>query len=339
MSDDAAAAEMSGSHRAAVFLLGIGESAAAAVLKQMAPREVQLVGEAMARLETVPRNVFTSVAQNFTTDVSGIDPSGVGAEDYTRRVLTVALGESRARSLFNKMMHGSDAKGFDALRWMDPRSVAAILHKEHPQIVAIILSHLEEDHASAVLMQLPADFRSDVVLRIARLENIDPEVFEELDEMLQQQLGKQQRLPPTTVEGTRLAAGILNHLDPEVGGQIMESVREADEILGEKIGDLMFVFDDLMQLDDRGMQRLLREVSTDSLAIALKGSDPKLMEKFLKNMSTRAAEMLTDDIEYRGPMKLSEVEFAQKEIINVASKLAEEGELTLGSKGAGETLV
>jgi len=337
MSDGAA--ELSGPHQAAVFLLGIGESAAAAVLKQMAPREVQLVGEAMAKLDTVSRDVFTGVAQKFTQDVSSIDPSGVGAEDYTKRVLTVALGESRARNLFNKMMQGSDAKGFDALRWMDPRSVAAILRKEHPQIVAIVLSHLEQDHASAVLTELSDEFRSDVVLRIARLENVDSDVFEELDEMLQQQLGHQQRLPPTAVEGTRVAAGILNHLDPEVGGQIMENVREADEILGEKIGDLMFVFDDLMQLDDRAMQRLLRDVSTDSLAIALKGSDARLMDKFLNNMSSRAAEMLKDDIEYRGPMKLSEVEFAQKEIINVAGKLAEEGEITLGSKGGGETLV
>lgn len=336
MSEDVS--ELSGAHQAAVFLLGIGESAAAAVLKQMSPREVQLVGEAMARLETVSRDVFAKVASSFTQEVSAVDPSGVGAEDYTRRVLTVALGESRAKNLFNKMMQKSNSKGFDALGWMDPHSVAAILHKEHPQIVAIVLSHLEPDHASEVLAELPEDFRADVVLRIARLENIDSEIFEELDEMLQQQLGKQQRLPPTLVEGTKLAAGILNHLDQEVENQIMENLREADEILGEKISELMFIFDDLMQLDDRSMQRLLREVSTDSLAIALKGSDSKLMDKFLNNMSSRAAEMLKDDIEYRGPMKLSEVEFAQKEIINVAGKLAEEGEITLGNKG-GEALV
>lgn len=336
MSDTAT--ELTGAHRAAVFLLGIGESAAAAVLKQMSPREVQLVGEAMARLETVSRDVFAKVAQSFTEEVSRIDPSGVGAEDYTRRVLTVALGESRARNLFNKMMQGSDAKGFDALRWMDPRSIAAILRKEHPQIVAIVLSHLEAEQASAVITLLPDEFRSDVVLRIAKLENIDAEVFEELDEMLQQQLGSQQRIPPTSVEGMRVAAGILNHLDSEVENQIMENLRQVDEILGEKIGDLMFVFDDLVQLDDRAMQRLLREVSTDSLAIALKGSDTRVMDKFMKNMSTRAAEMLKDDIEYRGPVKLSEVEFAQKEIITTAGKLAEDGEITLGNKG-GETLV
>lgn len=302
-------------------------------MKHMAPREVQQVGEAMAHMNNVPPEAFAVVADGFAKEVENIDPSGVGVENFTRRVLVEALGETKAQNMFNKVMNKSTSKGLDSLRWMDARSVAGILHNEHPQMVAIVLSNLDPDQSAEVLMLLPETVRSEILLRIARLDLVDTNALEELDAILEQQLAGKQKTPPAAIDGMATAANILNLLDSNAETNIMDTVRNSDPALGEKISELMFIFEDLMAVDDRGMQRLLREISNEQLAMALKGVGNQLMEKFLGNMSTRAAEMLQEDIESRGPLKLSDVEFAQKEILGIAGRLAEDGEISLGNKG------
>ena len=324
---------LTGAQKAAIFLLGLGEVGAANIMKQMDPAEVQSVGEAMATLPTISSDQFSYVADEFTSNVNEVDPNGIGAKDFTRRVMVEALGESRAETVLNKVIQKPAPKGVEALRWMDARSVVAIIKNEHPQIQALVLSHLDSDQAGKILMKLPEESRHEIVTRVAQLESLDVIAIQELDAILEKQLGAHQKPPPTAIDGVSLAAGLLNSLENEVEKGILESITEIDQELANKIGDLMFIFEDLLALDDRGMQRLLREVSTDLLSKALKGSDAKMMSKFLDNMSSRAAEMLRDDIDAMGPIKLVEVQEAQKEILLAAAKLSEDGEIQLGSSG------
>jgi len=218
----------------------------------------------------------------------------------------------------------------EALKWMDARSVAGLIKREHPQIIALVLASLEGDHAGQVISLLPLDIRTEVILRIAKLDLIDPAALQELDQVLEKQLGSSQKSSPTSVDGMNAAVTIMNHLDSSVEAELLESIKELDDELGERIQDLMFVFNNLLTVDDRGMQRLIREISVDSLVVALKGVDENVQDKFFNNMSTRAAEMLKEDLEVKGPVKLSDVEAAQKEILNVAAQLAGEGEISLG---------
>lgn len=324
---------LTGPQRAAIFLLGMGESGAAAVMRHMAPKEVQSVGEAMAALKDVSNEQIAEVVQDFSERVNAVNPIGIGANDFTRRVMIEALGEKRARSMLGKVMNGASSKGMEALKWMDARSVAELISEEHPQIIALVLASLDGDHAAKVLALLPGEVHADVLMRIARLELIDPTALEELDQVLERQLDNTQEFPPASVDGMSTAAGILNNLDPEQEAEVLEAMKQADMELGEKIQDLMFVFENLMTLDDRGMQRLIRDISVDSLTVALKGVDQELQERFFKNMSSRAAEMLKEDMEAKGPVKLSDVEEQQKEILVIAAKLAEEGEIFMGKGG------
>lgn len=328
-----AGADLSGSQRAAIFLLGLGEERAAAVMKHMEPKEVQRVGEAMAALSDVADEQISIVVQEFSERVSKISSIGIGTSDFTRRVMVQALGESKARNMLSRVMQSGDTKGMEALKWMDARSVAGMIRQEHPQIVAIVLASLESDHAAEVLPLLPESMRTDALMRIARLELIDPAALQELDQVLEKQLGNFQKLPPTTVNGLDSAAAILNHLDSNVEAGLLEEMKGVDEELTEKVHDLMFVFEHLSSLTDRGMQRLIRDISVDDLVLALKGVDESVKERFFNNMSSRAAEMLKEDMESKGPVKLSEVEEAQKGILVIAARLAEEGEISLGKGG------
>lgn len=327
------AENLSGPERAAIFLLGMGEAGAASIMRHMAPKEVQSVGAAMAALKEVSNEQIAEVVQDFSERVNAVNPIGIGANDFTRRVMVEALGEKRARSMLGKVMNGATSKGMDSLKWMDARSVAELIGDEHPQIIALVLASLDGDHAAQVLGMLPTEIRADVVLRVARLELIDPTALEELDQVLERQLDNTQEFPPASVDGLNTAAGILNGLDSEQEAEVLEALKQADMELGEKIQDLMFVFENLMTLDDRGMQRLIRDISVDNLTVALKGVDQELQERFFKNMSSRAAEMLKEDMEAKGPVKLADVEEQQKEILVIAAKLADEGEIFMGKGG------
>ncbi len=328
------AQKMNGTERAAVLLLTLGEVSAAQVLKHMGPKEVQKVGAAMAAMTNVPRDQVTGVLMNFAETVQQQTALGVGAEDYIRTVMVDALGEDKAKGVMDRILLGSSTKGLEALKWMDARAVAELIRLEHPQIQAIVLSYLDNDHAAEVIKFFPERNRHDVLLRIATLDGVQPSALQELDEILESQFSGNQNVQSSSVGGIKAAADILNFVDSSIEGEIMESIKDADAELGQQIQDLMFVFDNLIDVDDRGIQALLREVSSETLILALKGADEGMKEKVFANMSKRAAEMMRDDLENKGPVRLSEVEGAQKEILAIARRMSESGEIVLGGKGA-----
>lgn len=330
------AVSFSGPERAAVLLLTLGEQDAAEVLKHMGPKEVQKVGAAMAAMNNVSRDQVAAVLQDFSNTVESQTALGVGSDEYIRNVLVGALGEDKAGSLIDRILLGKSNKGLEALKWMDARAVAEIIRLEHPQIIAIVLSYLDSDHAGEVIGFLPERARPDVIMRIATLEGIQPAALHELDEILERQFAGNDSVQSSSVGGLKPAANILNFVDSSLEAEIMETIREADEDLGQKIQDLMFVFDNLVDVDDRGVQALLREISSDVLILALKGADETIKEKIFKNMSQRAAEMMRDDLEAKGPVRLSEVEGAQKEILATARRMADAGDIMLGGQGGEE---
>lgn len=335
--NDKATARRNGTDQAAILLLTLGEQEAAEILKHMSARDVQRVGTAMAALDGVTREEVSAVLQQFSTTVETHTSLGVGVDDYLRKVMTAALGEDRAASVIERILGGRSSRGLEAMKWMDPRAVAEMMRNEHPQIVAIVLAYLDPDQGAAVLAQLPEMARADILMRIATLDGIQPNALNELDEMMEKQFAGT-TTKASTFGGPKVAANIINNLDSSQEAAIMGRINQIDDILGAKIQDLIFTFADLRQVDDRGMQELLRQVPGDQLLLALKAADPELKDKIFANMSQRAAEMLRDDLEAKGPVRISEVETAQKEILAVAKRLADAGTIALGGKG-GETYV
>ena len=328
----------SGTERAAMLLLTLGEQEAAEVLKHMGAKDVQKVGSAMAQMANVSRDEVSGVLTKFTTVLESQTSLGVGTDDYIRKVLINALGEDKASGVIDRILLGRSSKGLEALKWMDPRAVAEMVRYEHPQIQAIVLSYLDSDQSAEVLASLPENMRADVIMRIATLDGIQPAALSELDEIMEKQFAGNGSGKSSVLGGVKVAANIVNLMDMTAGTTVMEQIQKSDEALSTRIQDLMFVFDNLLEIDDRGMQELLRQVQSDRLLLALKGADDALKEKIFKNMSQRAAEMLKDDLAAKGPVKLSEVEAAQKEVLAVARKMAEAGTLALGGKG-GEAYV
>jgi flagellar motor switch protein FliG len=323
----------SGTERAAILLLTLGEQEAAQVLKHMAAREVQRIGTAMAQLANVSRQEVSAILSDFSVVAETQTSVGVGSDEFLRRVLVEALGADKASSVIERINIGPSSKGLEALKWMDSRSVAELIRHEHPQIIAIVLAYLDADQAAAILAELPGNIRPDVVMRIAMLDGVQPSALTELDDIMEKQFAGKSSGKRSALGGAKAAADIVNGLDPSVEAPLMEHITKTDEALGARIQDLIFVFDNLIEVEDRGMQELLRQVPSDKLLIAMKGADDNLKAKIFKNMSQRAAEMLKDDLEAKGPVRLSEVEAAQKEILAAARKLAEEGTIALGGKG------
>ncbi|MCA3219646.1 MAG: flagellar motor switch protein FliG [Burkholderiales bacterium] len=333
------AEDVAGLEEAAILLMTVGEEHAAEVFKFLSPKEVQKLGEAMARLRKVPRERVDQVIEQFQKSKDE-QYSLVGDTDaFVSQVLKRALGEEKAGMLLDRILQGRDVSGIESLKWMDPRSIAELLKNEHPQIVASILVHLERDQASEVLRNLTDRTRHDVLLRIATLDGIQPQALQELNEVLSKVLAGGEKLKKTTLGGTKAAAEILNFLGGQIETPAVESIREHDPDLAQKILDQMFTFENLNDIDDRGIQMLLREVQSESLIVALKGVDQGLREKVFKNMSSRAAEMLREDLEAKGPVRLSEVEAEQREILKVVRRLADEGQIQLGGKGGDDEYV
>jgi flagellar motor switch protein FliG len=323
----------SGTERAAILLLTLGEKEAAEVLKQMEPKEVQRIGAAMAKLQGVSKEEVQNVIADFSTSVESQTSVGVGAEEFLRKVLVDALGQEKASGIIDRISVGRSTKGLEALKWMDGRAVAELIRLEHPQIIAIVLAYLEADQAAEVLAHLPTNMRSDIMVRIATLDGVQPSALSELDDIMEKTFAGKGTTRTSAMGGAKAAADIINNLEPSQEGVIMEQITQTDEALGARIADLIFVFDNLLEIDDRSMQELLRQVASDKLLLAMKGADEGMKEKIFKNMSQRAAEMLKDDLESRGPVKISEVEGAQKEILQTARKLAEAGTIQLAGKG------
>lgn len=325
--------KLSGVQRAAILLLALGEQDAAELLKHMGPKEVQDVGMAMAGLTNVSTHQMEQVMGNFVTTLEQQTSLGLGADDYIRSVLTNALGTEKAGGMIDRILLGRNSKGLEQLKWMDPRAVAELIRLEHPQIIAIVLSFLDADQSAEVLSQFPEQVRTDIIMRVATLDGIQPGALQELDDILEKQFSGGANVQQSSLGGVKTAANILNVTDSAIEGLVMEQISDADAELAQEIQDLMFVFANLIDVDDRGIQTLLREVSSDQLLLALRGADEMLKEKIFNNMSKRAAEMLRDDLEAAPPARLSDVEGAQKEILLVARRLADAGEIMLGGGG------
>jgi len=326
-------AKVTGSDRAAILMLALGEDVAAQILKHMDPKEVQKIGVAMSELKNVTKDQVDAVILEFGATVEKHTNIGLGTDEYIRNMLTSALGEDKARTIIDRILLGGNSKGLETLKWMDPRAVAELVRLEHPQIISIILAYLDPEQAAEVLSLLPERVRIDITMRIASLDGIPPAALQELNNIMEKQFTGQNNVKSSSVGGLKSAANILNFVDTSVESDIMDNIKEVDAELGQKIQDLMFVFDNLVNVDDRSIQTLLREVSSESLIIALKGADDTLKEKFFGNMSKRAGEMLREDLEAKGPVRLSEVQAAQKEILAIARRMAEAGDLTLSGKG------
>ncbi len=314
---------------AAMLLLALGENEASTVLKHLDAKVVQRLGTAMTQLKSASREEVTEVIGSFVMTMDGQADIKVGTDDYVRKVLTDALGTEKASGIIDRILVGRKSKGLDVLKWMDPRAIAELIKQEHPQVLAIIVSYLDPDLAARVLAELNPGVQTEVLLRVAQLEGVQPAALGKLDEMIQKQIAGKGGSVQASLGGPKMAASILNFMP----GTVMEELRKADEETAARLSELMFIFDDLLKLDDKSIQTVLREVDSARLVIALKGADAVLVAHVLKNMSSRAAEMLKDDLESRGPVKLSEVETAQKEIIAAARKLADDGTITLGASG------
>ena len=328
---------MSPVERAAILLMSLGESDAAEVLKHMGPKEVQRIGTAMAELSNVQQDHVEVVMSDFLNTVGNQTGLGVGADSYIRTVLTQALGADKAGSVIDRILEGGNTRGLDTLKWMESRQVADVIRYEHPQIQAIVVSYLDSDQAAEVLANFEDKVRLDILMRISALESVQPAALQELNDILERQFTGSGSTKTTDMGGVKVVADIMNFLDTTTEAAVMEAIREVDEDLSDEIQDLMFVFANLADVDDRAIQTILREISTDILVVALKGADTALQEKIFKNMSKRAAELLRDDLEAAPPVKVSDVENAQKEILTVARRLADEGEIMLG--GGGEEMI
>ncbi len=327
--------QISGVERAAIFLLSLGEDSAASILRHLDPMEVQNVGEAMAGLNAVSTEKVTQVVGDFTRTLMSGSQAISGTDEYIKRMLYQALGEDKAKSMLGRILQ-SETRGLEAMKWMEAKAVAQILKDEHPQICAIVLLSLESEHSAEVLKLLPSAKRPEIMMRVASLDAINPDALDELDEMMQKQLVDTANSSRSNVDGVRIAAQILNHMDSNAENEIMESIEGLDKDMSLEIRDKMFIFENLAMLDNKDMQRLLRETETDHLVLSLKAAEEGLRDKFYNNMSRRAADMLREDIQLLGPVKLSEVETAQKEILNVAARLAAEGDIALGHKSEDE---
>jgi flagellar motor switch protein FliG len=317
----------------AILLMTLGEEEAAEVFKFLTPKEAQKLGAAMAKLKSVSREKMDEVLVKFQSEADSQTSIGLDSDQYIRGVLTKALGEEKAKFLLDRILQGSDTSGIESLKWMDANSVAELIKNEHPQIIASILVHLERDQAAEILNKMVERTRNDVVLRIATLDGIHPSALRDLNDVIAKSLSGSDQIKKTAMGGVRTAAEILNFVGSSSEGSIIEAVRTVDDAIAQSILDEMFVFDNLMDVDDRGIQALLKEVQSESLVLALKGASPELREKVFKNMSTRAAEMLREDLEARGPVRVSDVESEQKEILKTARRLADEGQIVLGGKG------
>lgn len=334
----AAVEKLSGLERSALLMLGLGEKHAAEILRHMGPKEVQEIGMAMAGLYKVTSSMMERVMADFVSTIGDQTSLGLGSDDYIRNMLTAALGPDKASGIIDRILLGRNSKGLEQLKWMDPRAIADLIRHEHPQIIAIVMSFLDPDQAAGVLTQFPERVRADVIMRVAALDGIQPAALQELDEILEKQFSGQSNVKAATMGGVKKAADILNFVDGAIESQVIEVIKQQDADLSQEIQDHMFVFENLQDIDDRGMQTLLREVSTDQLLLALRGAAEPLKEKIFKNMSSRAADMLRDDLEVAPPARVSDVEAAQKEILSAARRLSDAGEISLGG-GSGEEFI
>lgn len=325
--------EDQGTHDAAIFLMSLGEEEAAEVFKHLTPKEVQKLGETIAGMRAVSHEKVNEVMARFTDEAASQKLLVNDTNDYVKAVLRRALGDDKASLLIDRIMQGSDVSGIESLKWMDPQSIAELLRNEHPQIMAAILVHLDADLVAGVLKHLTERSRNEVMLRIATLEGIQPTALKDLNEVLYKVLAGGDKVRKTSLGGVQTAADIINLMGTAIETTVIESIRLLDNDLAQKIMDKMFTFEDLLKLDNKSIQMVLKEVAGDALIVALKGASTELKEHILGNMSSRAAESLREDLESRGPVRLSEVEGQQKDILKIVRRLSDEGSIVIGGGG------
>ncbi len=330
--------DIKGVDKAAIVLLLLGEDLAADVLRHLSPAELQLIAKKMAGMEGVEGKVAERVRAEF---LKALHNAGlmVKGDEFLKKTITRALGNEKAKDIIEILAQDEQGESLTVLKFMDPQMTASLLKDEHPQIIALVLTHMEPDRAAKVMEYFPERLRADVIMRIATIESVPPGVLQELEEVIKQQIKDSGVAKGKMVEGVKIAADILNQMESSVEKAVLESIEKTSADIAEKIQDKMFVFTDLMSVDNRGMQMLIKECDTETLALALKGADQELRDRFFSNMSQRAAEMLKEDIESRGPVKLSDVEKAQLKIINIAKRLEQEGKLIREGKGSGDVLI
>ena len=332
-------ADTDGLEDAAILMMSLGEEEASEVFKHLSPKEVQKLGEAIAKTKSITRERLDDVVYKFTGVAAAHSLMVSNSGDYVRSVLKRALGDDKAALLIDRILQGGDVSGIESLKWMEPASVAELLRNEHPQIVAAILVHLDFDQAADIMKFFAERQRNEVMLRVATMEGIQPSALKDLNEVLFKVLAGGDKMRKSSLGGVKTAAEMINLMGTAIEGTVIESIRNHDPDLAQKIMDKMFVFDDVLKLDDKAIQTILKEVSSDVLIVALKGAQPELKEKILSNMSSRAAETLREDLESRGPMRLSEVEAQQKEILKTVRRLADEGTIVIGGGGGDDAMV
>ena len=325
--------DLTNTQRAAVLMLLLGEQQASEIIRYMNPREVQALGAAMVAVADLSQEAVNIVLDDFVATLKKQTSLGLGTGDYVEKVLKRALGDDKAASVLSRIMPGQGSKGLEILKWMDARSIADMIKSEHPQVVAIILSVLEYDVAADVLNYLPAESRPEIIQRIAKLETVQPSAMEELESIMKKQFASNSSAKSSSFGGVKAAAKIMNYVKVELEGSIMKGLSAIDEDLTLRIQDNMFTFENLVSVDNRGIQALMRAVEPDLLMIALKGAPDFVKQKFFDNMSSRARVMFIDDMEAKGPLRLTEVEEAQKKVMRLARKLSESGDLVLAGSG------
>jgi len=322
-----------GTRKSAILLMALGEDRAAAALAHLATSEVQTLGLAMAKLASVSKNELNTVLAEFRHETEQLSALHLGSSSYIRAVLKKALGDDRASNLLEDILQNDEPhSGIERLNQLEASEVAELIRDEHPQILATVLIHLDRMKASEVLEKLPTRLRHDVIMRVATFGGVQPSALMELTDVLTEMLSGQ-GLKRSRLGGVRTAAEIVNLMNSTQEEEAIAHVREHDEALAQRIIDEMFVFENLLSLEDRSIQRLLKDIESDSLIIALKGAPQELRDKFLSNMSTRAAETLREDMELSGPVRVSQVETEQKAILQVARRLAEAGEIVIAAPG------
>jgi len=322
-----------GIENAAILLMSLGEEEASEVFKHLSPKEVQALGETIAKLKIIKRSQVEIVLDKFDAVAETQSTLVTDTDEYVRAVLRKALGEDKANLLLDRILQGSDVSSIESLKWMDAASVAELLRNEHPQIIAAILAHLDFDQTSSVLKMFTERGRNEVLIRIATLDGIQPTALKDLNEVMSQILAGGERMKKSSLGGAKTAAEIINMMGSSVEASVLDYIREADSDLAQKIMDNMFTFDDVNKIDDKGIQAVLKEVQSESLIVALKGASAELREKVFRNMSSRAAETLREDLETRGPVRLSEVEAEQKEMLKIVRRLVDEGQIVLAGGG------
>jgi len=323
---------LEGPERAAILLMTLGEEKAAEILRHMTPDEVQTLGTAMTSINTITQQHIRGVLDTFIENLGNQSALSIGTQDFLHKTLTGALGRDKANNMMSQVLIEGSPKGLETLKWMESSSVANVVRNEHPQIIAIVLAHLDRDKAGTVLDLLPEEVQTDVMVRVASLDKVHPAALEELDEIMQRRFEDEPEVVVTGIGGIDAAAEILNSVSSETEKRVFESFKDLDGDMSAKIQEKMFVFENLLALDDRGMQLLLRGIAQDKVVKALKGASEEIQEKVFRNVSKNASDMMRDDLQATGPMRLKDVEEVQKEIMAIAQRLAEEGQISLGGK-------